>query len=457
MTQTLPGSVDAAQGLPDTAAKAKAKRPPKALLLLPIAVVLSGIGYGIWRLMPHASSEVLRLSGRIEVYETQIGVKRPGRVETVVVREGAAVKKGQVLVKLDNSSDQLLQDQLRGAEARVLDAQQGAEQARSTIVGAQSAIAEIDSQIQEAQLNVQQSQGDTDGRVNQSRSQVATAKAQLAQAVAQAKQSEAQQKLAALNQERYAALVREGAVNQQQFDQTEAAFYTAQADYQAKLAGIEAARQQLSAAQGGLTQTQSSSLNPTIRNAQLAALGQKREQSQAQLKVAMAQLGAAEAKVKDAESARQQFLTQIKDSKKDLNVVSPLDGIVTARSVEPGAVVDSQAKLMTLIDPKTVYLRGFLPQGDIGNVRVGQTVRVYLDSATDKPIAGTVTAIDSQASFTPENIYFQKDRVKQVVGVRISVQNPDGCNNPANPYSAEGLPCAKQGMPADADIVLKAP
>lgn len=452
MTQTLPGSVDAPQGLPGTAAKAK--RPPKALLLLPIAALLAGIGYGIWRLMPHAGNNVLRLSGRIEVYETQIGVKRSGRVESVLVREGAAVKRGQVLMKLDNSNDQLLQDQLRGAEARVLTAQQEVEQSRSAIAGAQSAIAEIDSQIQEAQLNVQQSQGDTDGRVNQSRSQVATAKAQLAQAIAQAKQSEAQQKLAALNRNRYTSLIREGAINQQQFDQTETALYTAQADYQAKLAGVEAARQQLSATQGGLTQTESSGLNPTIRNAQVAALVQKREQSQAQLRSAIAQLRASEARVKDAESARKQILTQIKDSERDLNVVSPLDGIVTARSVEAGAVVDSQAKLMTLIDPKTVYLRGFLPQGDIGNVRVGQTVRVYLDSATDKPIAGTVISIDPQASFTPENIYFQKDRVKQVVGVRIGVENPDGCNNPANPYAAEGLPCAKQGMPADADIVL---
>ncbi len=234
-------------------------------------------------------------------------------------------------------------------------------------------------------------------------------------------------------------------------------FYTAQADYQAKLAGIEAARQQLSAFEVGLTQTESTGLNPTIRNTQLAALMRKREQSQALLNVAVSNLKATEARVKDAESARQQLITQIKDSKSDLNVVSPLDGIVTARSVEPGAVVDSQAKLLTLIDPKTVYLRGFLPQGDVGNVRVGQTVRVYLDSATDKPLVGSVIAIDSQASFTPENIYFQKDRVKQVVGVRISVENPDGCNNPANPYSAEGLPCAKQGMPADADIVLKAP
>ncbi|HEY9663353.1 MAG TPA: HlyD family efflux transporter periplasmic adaptor subunit, partial [Allocoleopsis sp.] len=251
------------------------------------------------------------------------------------------------------------------------------------------------------------------------------------------------------------SLIAEGAVNQQEFDQTQTALETAEATYQAQVAAVEAARQQLSAAQGGLTQSQTAGLNPTIRNTQLDALLRRRQQSEAQLKVAQAQLKAAEARIEDAKAAKQEIETQLKDSEQDLNVVSPLDGIVTARSVEPGAVVDSQSKLLTLIDPQTVYLRGFLPQGEIGSVRVGQTVRVYLDSAPKQPLDGQVIAIDPQASFTPENIYFQQDRVKQVVGIRISVNNPKGCNNPTNPYVGDGLPCAMQGMPADAEILLK--
>ncbi|PSB25425.1 HlyD family secretion protein [Stenomitos frigidus] len=452
MTQTLPGSVDSPQELP--AIPVKAKRPPKQLLLLPIALVLAGAGYGAWQWLSPADKS-LHLSGRIEVYETAIGVKRSGRVEKVAVREGAVVRKGDVLVTLDGSNDQLLQDQLRGAQARVLSVKQEAEQARSEVARAQSAISEVNSQIQEAQLNVQQSQGDTQGRVDQARSQVAVAKAQLAQAEAQAVQASAEQKLAALNRERYATLLQEGAVNQQQFDQAQTTLETSHAKAQAQVAAVEAARQQLSAAAGGLTQTESSSLNPTIRNTQLAALLQRREQSLAALSVAQAQLKGAEARVKDAQAARQQIETQIKDSEQDSSVVSPLDGVVTARSVEPGTVVDSQSKLLTLIDPQTVYLRGFLPEGEIGHVRVGQMVQVFLDSATNKPLEGKVIAIDSQASFTPENIYFQQDRVKQVVGVRISVENPAGCNNPATPYADNGLPCAKQGMPADARILLK--
>jgi HlyD family secretion protein len=66
--------------------------------------------------------------------------------------------------------------------------------------------------------------------------------------------------------------------------------------------------------------------------------------------------------------------------------------------------------------------------------------KVFLDSAPDKPLSAKISAIDTQASFTPENIYFREDRVKQVFGVKISLDNPDGF--------------AKPGMPADAEIVL---
>jgi HlyD family secretion protein len=444
--------------LPDSQvkdSKPKPKKKPIRLLLAALLWIGGGIGYAIWRLAPRAAADTLRVSGRIEGYETDIGVKRSGRIESIAVREGAAVKKGQQLIKLDDSNDLVLADQLRGAQARVASAQSDEQQAQSDALSAQSQIDQVESQISEAQLNVQQSQGDTQGRVKQASANVASSKAQLIQAEAQAKQTASEVKLASLNLDRYAKLVADGAINKQQFDQAQTNYDTAVATLEARKAAINSAREQLSAAQGGLTQTQTTSFNPGIRSAQLQALNRKRAQTQAQLKSAQARVKSAQAKVKDALASQQQVITQINDSKKDLNVVSPLDGVVTARSVEPGAVVSNQTKIMTIVDPKTIYLRGFIPEGDIGKVRIGQVTKVFLDSAPLTPLNGKVVSVDPQASFTPENIYFQKDRVKQVVGVRISVENPDGCFNPNSPYAGGDLPCARIGMPADADILLK--
>ncbi|MBW4513002.1 MAG: HlyD family efflux transporter periplasmic adaptor subunit [Scytonematopsis contorta HA4267-MV1] len=456
MTQLVPKSTESIPNAPALPPKPEHHKKPKPLLVVAILLAIGGIGYVFWCLQPQPVANVLKVSGRIDGYETEIGVKRSGRIESIAVREGTAVKKGQNLIRLDDSNDQLLQEQLQGAQARVASAQSDEQQAISDIEQAQGGIEQINSQISEAKLNVQQSQGDAQGRIGQAQSNVAAAKAQLVQAQAQSKQTAAEVKLAKVNRDRYIKLVAEGAINKQQFDQTQTAYDTAVATLEARQAAVNAASQQLSAAQGALTQAQTTGLNPGIRNAQLAALYRKREQSNAQLKSAQAKVKSAQAKVKDALASQQQIATQIKDSKRDLNVISPLDGVITARSVEPGAVVSSQSKILTVVDPNNIYLRGFVPQGDIGKVRVGQVAKIYLDSALNKPLQGKVISIDPQASFTPENIYFQKDRVRQVVGIRISVENPAGCFNPENPYAGGDLPCAKIGMPADADILLKA-
>ncbi len=163
-----------------------------------------------------------------------------------------------------------------------------------------------------------------------------------------------------------------------------------------------------------------------------------------QRKRAYAQLQAAQADVRNAQAAQQQIQAQIAY----LNVTSPINGVVTARNVEPGAVVSNGKVLLTVIDLNSVYLRGFIPEGQIGKVRVGQEAKVYLDSNPKQPLGAKVAVVDPEASFTPENIYFRDDRVRQVFGVKLTIANPADC-------SSNGSGCAKPGMPADAEIILK--
>ena len=118
MSQTLPTSSDSFTNVPIPPSKQQ-KGKKLIPLLLGLLVVGGVISYIVWRNQPQTSINILKLSGRIEGYETEIGVKRSGRIESIALREGAYVKKGQELVKLDDSNDQLLQEQLRGSEARV--------------------------------------------------------------------------------------------------------------------------------------------------------------------------------------------------------------------------------------------------------------------------------------------------------------------------------------------------
>jgi HlyD family secretion protein len=342
-----------------------------------------------------------------------------GRVEEVTVREGANVRKGQLLVRLD---DDELNAQLRGAEARLKAAQQQQENARLQV-------SVLESQIDEAQLRQEQSTGESSGQVAQATAQVAAAEAQLQQARAQVIEAQAQLELARVDRDRYTQLAQTGTVSQQRADQANTTYRAAQATLASRQATVEALQRQVTATQGQLAQAQSSSLNPEINATQVGRFN-------TQLQQAQVQLTSAQAEVANAEAARQQVVAQLNN----LTITSPIDGVITVRSVEPGVTVAQGTTLISVLDLNTVYLRGFIPEGQIGQVRVGQPVEVFLDSAPDRPLPAKVTAIDAEASFTPENIYFREDRVQQVFGVRVAIDQPEGF--------------AKPGMPADAEIVL---
>ncbi|MCD8487555.1 efflux RND transporter periplasmic adaptor subunit [Oscillatoria amoena NRMC-F 0135] len=404
--------------LPLDKPKARRKGLPRLLIVAVLGVI--GLGATTWYFLSDDTPETqLRLSGRIEGYETNIGAKVPGRIETVAVREGDAVHQGQVVVQLDDAE---IQAQLTGAKARVEAAQKQEEQARLQINL-------LESQIVEMQLSLTQAQGDTRGRVFQAEAAVAAAQAQLNEAQAGVVQAEAEYRLANINRDRYLDLVENGAVTQQQFDQAQTAYETALARLQARQSSVNAFRRLVESAQGQLVQAQTTELNPDIRAAQLQGLQTRLAQTQLQL-------AATQAEVTQTQAAAQEIQSRIAD----LNVISPIDGVVITRSVEPGTVIATGRTLITAMNPNEVYLRGFIPEGNIGKVRVGQVARIYLDSAPHQPLSARVSAIDTQASFTPENIYFPEDRVRQVFGVRITIDHPGGY--------------AKPGMPADAEILL---
>ncbi|RMF22516.1 MAG: HlyD family efflux transporter periplasmic adaptor subunit [Cyanobacteria bacterium J083] len=405
---------------PESSAKVEPKQRKKAHLLIPLGVLLVGTGLGVAYFLSQPKTESsLQLSGRIEGYETDVGTKVAGRVESVSVREGNEVSQGQILVKLD---DEEVEAQLEGVKAELIAAQKREKQA-------QLQIDVLQSKIRQAELNLQQTTEETAGRIEEAKANLAATQAQLVKAQAALKEARSELNLAKVERDRYQQLLEDGAVPQDTFDQAQTRWEKAQANLELQKAEVDAARKQVIAAQGILQQAQTSRLNPEISSAELDSLRKQLIQAESQLEVAQSEIAKVKAQQKEIE-ARLGYL----------NIVSPIAGVVIARSVEPGEVVTTGKTLLSLIDLNNVYLRGYIPEGEIGKVRVGQKARVYLDSYPDRPFNAKVTEIDTQASFTPENIYFPEDRVKQVFGVKLDIENPDGF--------------AKPGMPADAEIIL---
>lgn len=397
--------------------EAKAGALPKRVLFALLIVVVGSCLYYFFFRQAQAPTTSLHVSGRIEGYETNIGPKMGGRVDFVAKREGELVKRGELLVKI---SDDDVQAQLRGAEARVLSAQEKASEAHYQL-------AVVDNQIAEAKVKVAQSQEDTSAQVAQAEANVATAEAKVAEAQALLAQAKSDLEMATLRDRRFSSLAKDEAISLNEADQARTGKDNAIAMVSSRTANLEAARKQLKVSKAGVVMARISRLNPQMRNSQLAVFQQQRIQAQFKEK-------SAEHEVKNASAE----VERIKANVAYLNVNSPIDGVVTARSVEPGAVVVPGQNLLSLIDLSKVYLRGFVPEGSIGNVRIGQAASVYLDSQPKKPLEGEVIQIDPEGSFTPENIYFKEDRVKQVFGIKILLKRPDRF--------------AKPGMPADAEI-----
>jgi len=380
----------------------------RRVVLVAALVVLALIGVGIWRVFFAGAGlppGVLGVSGRIEGDDAAVSAKLAGRIREITVREGDHVQAGQVLAVLDDAQirarEQQSEAMVRQAEARVRLSQH-----QVTVLG---------EQLRQSEIGVGQARADAEGRVNEAEARLAAAEAQLAQAVA----AHAQAKW---ERDAYTRLVQKGYVAEQDAMQKQ---YTEEA----QAAVVSANRRQVEAARGAVTTAKANLDNPAIRSAQVAAI-------QAQILQAQADIAASQA---DAERARA-ALDEARANRADLQVIAPFTGTVATRTAEPGEVVTPGTPIVTMVNLGQVYLRAFVPGGDIGRVRIGQPARVYLDSAPNTPIDAQVIRIDPEASFTPENTYFREDRVKQVVGVKLLING--------------ALGFAKPGMPADGEILV---
>ncbi len=395
-----------AQKTGEVLTKRRRLRPRVALVAVLLVAVAALLVWYFFLRAPAAPRGVIQVSGRIEGDDAAVASKASGRIREITVREGDRVTAGQTIAVIDDES----------LQARVEQARFAVEQAEARAARAREQIAVLQSQLEQARLTIEQSREDARGRVRQAEAQVAQAEAQLAQAEAAFAQ-------ARYDDERFARLAKTGDVSERSERQAHAA-----AESQAAV--VRAARRQVEVARGGLIAARASLTNPAIRIEQANTVERQIAQADTDVRGALA----------DAERARAQ-LRETEATQADLTIVAPFDATVATRAAEPGEVVAAGTTIVTLVNFDQIYLRAFVPEGEIGRVRTGQAARVYLDSDPKRPLEAIVARIDPEASFTPENTYFRDDRVKQVFGVRLQLTDPQGF--------------AKPGMPADGEILVE--
>ncbi len=211
---------------------------------------------------------------------------------------------------------------------------------------------------------------------------------------------------------------------------------------------IAAAQAELQGAQRALGALRLMRANPVGADVQVRAAESQARQAEQALAVAKAGLALAEAgpraeaivlaaaQVAEAAAARDAVAARLAKT----TLASPRNGVVLLRAVEPGETALPGVPLLRLADLSQMTLTVYVPLERISQVQIGQPVQVSVDAYPGRVFDGAVTAIASQAEFTPKNILAAGERSEAVFAVTISL-------NGDNQDSA-----LKPGMPADAII-----
>jgi multidrug resistance efflux pump len=393
---------------------------PNPKIAIPALLILLGAA-GIWYeagRRNHQAAGTLSGNGTVEATEVDIGSRISGRLLTVVPREGEAVRRGQEVATLETAE---LEAQVAQARGNLAAAEAGAAE-----LGAGTRIEEIrvlKAQVQSARDVQAQAQARLDLVRAGTRPEILEQlRAAVRQAVAAA--DDAQRDL-----ERVGRLAEQGMVARRDLD-------VATARRDGVVAALDAARQRLAEAEGGARPEEVRAAEASL--AQAAALVTS---AQASLDLAVAgprreTLKAAEARVEAARgavAATEALLAQTR-------IAAPTEGRVTLRNAEPGEVVTPGFPIIRIADLARVWLRVYVPEPQIGRVKVGQRATVSVDAFPGRPFPGVVTEIAERPEYTPKNVQTREERAKLVFGVKIEVENPGGELKP--------------GMPADAVITV---
>jgi RND family efflux transporter MFP subunit len=161
------------------------------------------------------------------------------------------------------------------------------------------------------------------------------------------------------------------------------------------------------------------------------------------LETARTQLAQARAQVAGARSTRATAQKQLANT----SVESPIAGVVAARPVSAGDIVQPGAELFTVVDPKSMRLEASVPASDLGSLRVGSTVRFTVNGYPGRTFTGTVKRIapaaDSQTRQVPVVVSIPNDEGTLVAGLfaegRVDATVRQGIMVPSSALDERGV------------------
>jgi len=386
--------------------------------MLIIIAVLGIVTFLLLNAFVDTGAKKLVMSGNFEVDDVAVSFRVPGLIAERLVNEGDMVASGSLIARLDDEEYLLAVNKAQAAwqadKALLEELQAGSrkeekEQARA--------------QLQMAQATLQQL------TVGLRPQEIKSAKASLQQTDAMVKKALSALKEAEREEARYSKLFASNAISEKDYLNFKTAADTARASYNEAIARHEASSQQLSMASEGSRKEEIARADAAARAASatldLIVAGPRDE------KIHQASAKAAMTEIAYKQSQLSQNYTRLH---------SPISGTVLAKAAEAGEFVRQGQTIVTIGDLHNLYLRSYISESRLGLVKIGQQIKIKVDSYPDETFVGNLIYISQEAEFTPKTVQTHEERVKLVYRLKIAVQNPEQKLKP--------------GMPADAILEL---
>ncbi len=330
----------------------------KVFLFILVALVLAGGWFGVSRYI-HSLHHEETDNAHVEANISPVIPRVSGYVAQVLVKDNQQVKKGDTLVVLD---DRDLKIKLQQAEAALLTAQSnlGAAQASTSaatanIATSRASVSTIDAQIETAKVNVWRATQDY---------------------------------------ERYANLIKDHSVTQQQYEQALAAKQTAERQLQ-------------------------------VLQEQKAQAAQQTNAVAIQSKATSSQMGVAASVIKQRQ-------VDVEDARLNLSytvITAPADGLISRVDVQPGQFVQAGQSLFSIVLNDDVWVIGNFKETQFDKMRVGQKAIVHIDAFPGRSFEARITSFSpatgsSFALLPPDNASGNFVKVVQRLPVKIEFSNP---------------------------------
>jgi HlyD family secretion protein len=345
-----------------------------AILVLLTALVAGSVVFARW--FQRKRDSTLQGSGTVEARVIRVGSKVGGRIDKVLIREGDSVQPGQVLVSFDDKELQAALGQSRAAWQK-----------------AHSGSRPED--IAEARAATAQAKAEYEQRKNgYRREDIAAARADL-------DRTNAEELRTHNDFDRYDALAKKDLVSRQQRDAAEASWKVAAAQQRN-------AQEKLTELQRGYRPEEIAAAEARYR--QMLATQEKFERG---------------SRAEDVELAKAAY-TYDEARAREAQVLSPAAAIVEVLDIRPGDLIAPNTPVATLLERDQIYVRIYIPETEIGRVRLGQQAEVRVDSFPKTVFNGVVEQINQQAEFLPRNVQTRSERIHEVIGVKIRVNDTTG-------------------------------